>query len=61
MMHCEILSEEEYFSEFYPDAFSDCLSDVYTGLSEDDSSSEHSSHSGECEYQTNKKTKNLSD
>ena len=27
MMHREVLSEEEYFGEFYTEAFSDCLSD----------------------------------
>lgn len=27
MMHHEVLSEEEYFGEFYTETFSDCLSD----------------------------------
>lgn len=27
MMHREVLSEEEYFGEFYTETFSDCLSD----------------------------------
>ena len=49
MTHREVLNEE-FFSEFYADTFSNCPSDIYTSVSEDDSSSEHSSHSGECEY-----------
>ena len=57
MMHHEILSEEEFFSEFYEDIFSDCLSDIYTSVSEDDSSSEYSSDSDDVEYQTNKDKK----
>ena len=31
---------EEFFSEFYADTFSDCPSDIYTNVSEDDSSSD---------------------
>ena len=27
MMYREVLSEEEYFGEFYTETFSDCLSD----------------------------------
>ena len=42
MMHPEILSEA-VSGEFY--TFSDCPSDIYTSISEDDSSSEHSSDS----------------
>ena len=38
-MHHEILSEEEFFGEFYADTFSDCPNDIYTSVSEDDSSS----------------------
>ena len=42
-MHHDILSIEEFFSEFYADTFSDCLSSIYTtGFSEEDSSSEYS-------------------
>ena len=36
-----------FFGEFYADTFSDCPSDIYTSLSEDDSSSEYSSDSGD--------------
>ena len=38
MMHCEILSEEEVFGEFYAGALSDCPSNIHTSVSEDDSS-----------------------
>ena len=54
MMDCEVLSEEEYFGEFYMETFSDCPSDiyiyiyiyiyVYTSVPEDDNSSEYSSY-----------------
>ena len=46
MMHCKILSEDTFFSKFYADTFSDCPSDIYTSVSEDDTSSEYSSDSG---------------
>ena len=39
MTHSKILSEKEFFSKFY----ADCPSDIYTSVSEDDSSSEYSS------------------
>ena len=42
--HHEILSEEAFFGEFYADT-SDCPSDIYINVSEDGSSSEHSSDS----------------
>ena len=45
MMHHDILSIEEFFSEFYADTFSDCLSNIYTSVSEHGSSSEYSSDS----------------
>ena len=38
MMHCEQLSEEEFFSELYAEAFSDGPRDIYTSVSEDSSS-----------------------
>ena len=41
MTHRKILSEKEFFSKFY----ADCPSDIYTSVSEDDSSSEYSSDS----------------
>ena len=57
MMHCKILSEEECFSEFYSDTFSDCLRDIYTSVSEDDSSSEHSSDSDDVNIRPTKRQK----
>lgn len=45
MAHREISSEEEVLGEFYADIFSYCLSNTYTSVSEDDSSSEYSSDS----------------
>ena len=42
LMLCEVLSEE-FFSGSYADAVPDCLSDICTNVSEDDSSSEYSS------------------
>ena len=47
MMQCEILSEEEFFSELCTNTFSDYPSDMYTSVSEDDSSSGYSSDSGD--------------
>ena len=57
MMYCKTLSEEELFSEFYPDTFSDCLRDIYTSVSEDGSSSEHSSDSGGVNIRPTKRQK----
>ena len=45
MMHGEILREEEFFGEFYAATFSDCLSDMCTGVSDNDRSSKYSSDS----------------
>ena len=59
MMHREILSEEEFFGEFYADTFSDCPSDIYTSVSEDDSSSEYSSDSDNVNVRPTKRQKNL--
>lgn len=42
-MHCKILSKEVFFIEFYADTFSDCLSNTYTSILEDDSSSDYKS------------------
>ena len=41
----KILSKEEIFGEFYADSFSDCLSNIYTSVSKDDSSAKYSSDS----------------
>ena len=60
MMHHEILSEEEFFSEFYDDIFSDCLRDIYTSVLEDDSSSEYCSDSDDANIRSKKKTKKIS-
>ena len=49
------MSEEE----FYADAFSDCLSDIYTSVSEDDSSSEYSSDSDNVNIRPTKRQKTL--
>ena len=43
MTHRKILSEKEFFSKFY----ADCPSDIYTSVSEDDSSSGYSTDSGD--------------
>ena len=59
MMHHEILSEEESFSEFYEDIFSDSLSDIYTSVSEDDSSLEYSSDSDDVNIRPTKRQKTL--
>ena len=55
MMHPEILSE--VFGEFY--TFSDCPSDIYTNVSEDDSSSEHSSDSDDVNIRPTKRQSTL--
>ena len=59
MTHCEILSEEEFFGEFQADTFSECLSNIYTSISEDDSSSEHSSDSDNVNIRLTKRQKTL--
>ena len=56
-MHHKLLSEE-YFGEFYADTFPDCLCDIYTSVSEDDSSSKYSSDSDDIRLT---KTKYFSD
>ena len=53
MIHLEILSEEE----FYADTLSDCLSGIYTNVSEDDSSSEYSSDSDNVNIRATKRQK----
>ena len=45
MMHHEIMRKEALFSEFYESTFSDCLSNIYNSVSEDDNFSEYSSES----------------
>ena len=57
MIHHEILSEEEFFGEFYVETCSDCLSNVYTSVSEDDSSSEYSSDSDNVNVRPTKRQK----
>ena len=57
MTHHEILREEEFFSEFYANTFSDSPSDIYTSVSEDDSSSEYSSDSDDVTVRPIKRQK----
>ena len=59
MTHCEISSEEEFFGEFHADNFSDCPSDIYTRVSEDDSSSEYSSDPDDVNIRPTKRQKTL--
>ena len=61
MMHREILGEEEFFGEFYADTFSDYQSDIYTSVSEDDSSSEYNYDSGDVKIRPTERQKNLTD
>ena len=58
MTHHEILSEK-FFGEFYADTFSDCPSDIYTSVSEDDSSSEYNSDSDDVNNRPTKRQKTL--
>ena len=60
MTHREILSEE-FFGEFYADTLSGCPNDIYTSVSEDDSSSEYSSDSDDVNIRPTRRQKNLSD
>ena len=59
MIHHEIFSEEEFFNEFYADTFSDCPSDIYTSVSEDNSSSKYSSDSDDVTIRPAKRQKTL--
>ena len=60
-MFCEwrILSEVELFSEFYAVTFSDCLSNIYTSVSEHDSSSEYRPDSNNVNIRPTKRQKTL--
>ena len=58
MTHREVLNEE-FFSEFYADTFSNCPSDIYTSVSEDGSSSEYSSDSDDVSIRPIKRQKTL--
>ena len=51
-MHHEILRKEALFSEFYENTFSDCLSNIYNSVSEDDNFSEYSSESDNVDWPT---------
>ena len=51
------MSKEEFFGIFYAGAFSDYPSDVHTIASEDDISSEYSSHSDNVSGQQKDKKK----
>ena len=52
MMHHEIMRKEALFSEFYESTFSDCLSNIYNSVSEDDNFSEYSSESDNVDWPT---------
>ena len=58
-MHHNSLSEEEFFSEYYADAFSNSPSDICTSVSEDDSSSECSSDSDSVSNRPTKRQNTL--
>ena len=62
-MHREILSDEEFFSEYYTHTFFDHSRDIYTRVPEGDNSSKYSSDSDNMNIRTIKrqKKKNLSD
>ena len=53
------MSEEEFFSESDADTFSDCPSDIYTSVSEDNSSSKYSSDSDDVTIRPAKRQKTL--
>ena len=57
-MHHEIWSEE-FFSKFYAGIFSDCLNNIYTSVSEDDSSLDYSSDSYDVNIRPTKRQKTL--
>ena len=57
MTRCKILSEEEFFGEFYADTFSDCPRGISTSVSENDSSSEYSSDSDDVNIRPKKDKK----
>ena len=59
MMQHEILSEEEFFGEFYAETCSDCLSNICASVSEDDSSSGYSSDSGDVDIRPRRRQKSL--
>ena len=50
---------EEFFSEFYANTVSDCLSNIYTSVSEHDSSSEYSPDSNNVNIRPTKRQKTL--
>ena len=58
MTLCEVLSKE-HFGEFYADTFSDCPSNIYTSVSEDDNSSEYRSDSDNVNIRPTKRQKTL--
>ena len=48
------MDEEDFFGEFYAYTLSDCLSYMYTSVSEDESSSKHSSDSDDMNMKIRK-------
>ena len=59
MIQHEILTEEEFFSEFHANTLSDYPNDTYTSVSEDDSSSGYSSDSGDTNIRPTRRQKSL--
>ena len=57
-MHHKVLSED-FFGENYVDTFSDCPSDIFTNVSDDNSSSEYSSDSDDVNIRPTKRQKIL--
>ena len=58
-MYYKILSKEVFFIEFYADTFSDCLSNTYTSILEDDSSSDYNSDSDDVNIRPKKKRQKI--
>ena len=55
-MRHKVLSED-FFGENYVDTFSDCPSDIFTNVSDDNSSSEYSSDSDDVNIRPTKRQK----
>ena len=59
MIQHEILTGEEFFSELRANTLSDYPNDIYTSVSEDDSSSGYSSDSGDTNIRPTRRQKSL--
>ena len=53
------MSEVEFFGKFYADTFYDCWSDIYTSVSENDSSREYCSDSDNVNIRATKSQETL--